>query len=281
MKIKRFYARTMRAALQQVREEQGPDSVILSKQKTADGIEVIAAVDYDEALLHQTSAASSGLQPLAQTPHPAPNLSVAARGNRYTDAYSSQAAASDDAAGSEGDSATAERAAENSDSNADEPPHAEANRKTDKPGDTAQGVADPSSFQAVFDAAAAISPVPEPTGNNERELRTLAAELQALKETVEQQFDALSWDELQRREPRLAEVIRRLELLGIDDALVRSIVARLDPADPQKKVWRNAIALLARQIPIAEQDVCADGGVFAVVGPTGAGKTTSIAKLAA
>ncbi|MEM8769459.1 MAG: flagellar biosynthesis protein FlhF, partial [Pseudomonadota bacterium] len=98
---------------------------------------------------------------------------------------------------------------------------------------------------------------------------------------VEQQFDALSWDELQRREPRLAEVIRRLELLGIDDALVRSIVARLDPADPQKKVWRNAIALLARQIPIAEQDVCADGGVFAVVGPTGAGKTTSIAKLAA
>ena len=45
----------MRDALQQVREEQGPDSVILSKQRIGDGIEVIAAVDYDEALLHQSN----------------------------------------------------------------------------------------------------------------------------------------------------------------------------------------------------------------------------------
>ena len=39
MKIKRFHATTMRAALQQVREEQGPDAVILSKRRLGDGIE--------------------------------------------------------------------------------------------------------------------------------------------------------------------------------------------------------------------------------------------------
>src|SRR5580700_3711309 len=50
MKIKRYMAESMRAALAQVRVEQGPDAVILSSRRVAEGIEVIAAVDYDEAL---------------------------------------------------------------------------------------------------------------------------------------------------------------------------------------------------------------------------------------
>ena len=50
MKIKRYMAASMRAALGQVRAEQGPDAVILSSRRVDEGIEVIAAVDYDEAL---------------------------------------------------------------------------------------------------------------------------------------------------------------------------------------------------------------------------------------
>src|SRR5580692_6448751 len=50
MKIKRYTAVSMRAALAQVRAEQGPDAVILSSRRSEEGIEVIAAIDYDEAL---------------------------------------------------------------------------------------------------------------------------------------------------------------------------------------------------------------------------------------
>src|ERR1700732_5509160 len=50
MKIKRYTAVSMRAALALVRAEQGPDAVILSSRRGDEGIEVIAAVDYDEAL---------------------------------------------------------------------------------------------------------------------------------------------------------------------------------------------------------------------------------------
>ena len=50
MKIKRYTAPSMRAALALVRAEQGPDAVILSSRRSEEGIEVIAAVDYDEAL---------------------------------------------------------------------------------------------------------------------------------------------------------------------------------------------------------------------------------------
>src|ERR1700736_3567787 len=50
MKIKRYMAASMRAALAQVRTEQGPDALILPSRRVEEGIEVIAAVDYDEAL---------------------------------------------------------------------------------------------------------------------------------------------------------------------------------------------------------------------------------------
>src|SRR6185312_12950713 len=50
MKIKRYTAASMRAALALVRAEQGPDAVILSSRRSEEGIEVIAAMDYDEGL---------------------------------------------------------------------------------------------------------------------------------------------------------------------------------------------------------------------------------------
>ena len=63
MRIKRFIAPDMRTALRMVRDEQGPDAVILSNRTTADGIEVVAATDYDEALVAQAlRAAAPGLE---------------------------------------------------------------------------------------------------------------------------------------------------------------------------------------------------------------------------
>ena len=55
MRIKRFTAPDMRTALRMVRDEQGPDAVILSSRQVAEGgVEVVAATDYDEALVQQT-----------------------------------------------------------------------------------------------------------------------------------------------------------------------------------------------------------------------------------
>ena len=64
MKIKRFLASDMRQAMRDVRAEQGADAVILSTRRLEDGIEIIAAVDYDESLMRE--AARHG------TPTPAP-----------------------------------------------------------------------------------------------------------------------------------------------------------------------------------------------------------------
>src|ERR1700733_6003797 len=69
MKIKRYTAVTMRAALALVRAEQGPDAVILSSRRGEDGIEVIAAVDYDEALF--ADARRQRMAPINPMPPPA------------------------------------------------------------------------------------------------------------------------------------------------------------------------------------------------------------------
>ena len=55
MKIKRFVAADMRQAMREVREEQGPEAVILSTRRLPEGIEVIAAIDYDEALVREAA----------------------------------------------------------------------------------------------------------------------------------------------------------------------------------------------------------------------------------
>jgi flagellar biosynthesis protein FlhF len=69
MKIRRYMAKDMRQALNQVREAQGPDAVILSSRRTEDGVEVVAAVDFEaetviqnavaEALPHSTNNATA------------------------------------------------------------------------------------------------------------------------------------------------------------------------------------------------------------------------------
>ena len=79
MKIKRFVAPDMRTAFAMVRQEHGPDAVILSNRVTEDGVEIVAASNYDEALVKHTldamrpAAPSTPLHPrLVDRPLPAP-----------------------------------------------------------------------------------------------------------------------------------------------------------------------------------------------------------------
>ena len=64
MKIKRYTDKDMRQVLRRVREDQGPDAVILSNRRVDDGIEVIAAIDYDEALVRHALGTTEDSAPV-------------------------------------------------------------------------------------------------------------------------------------------------------------------------------------------------------------------------
>ncbi len=59
MKIKTYTARHMKGALQQIRDEQGPDAVILSSRHFAGGVEVAVAVEPEEVALAEMAPAVS------------------------------------------------------------------------------------------------------------------------------------------------------------------------------------------------------------------------------
>ena len=63
MKIKRYFAKDMRQAIREIREEQGPDAVILSNRRVNNGIEIIAAIDYDESIFNEMAYQKSPQKP--------------------------------------------------------------------------------------------------------------------------------------------------------------------------------------------------------------------------
>lgn len=64
MKMKRYVSADMRSALRAVREEQGPDAVILSTRSCREGVEVCAAVDLELAAEQGSLAETAALKQL-------------------------------------------------------------------------------------------------------------------------------------------------------------------------------------------------------------------------
>ena len=64
-------------------------------------------------------------------------------------------------------------------------------------------------------------------------------------------------------------------------ALARSVAEDADKSEDFEHNWRQALGWLAHHVPVTGDDIIDHGGVVALVGPTGVGKTTTVAKLAA
>lgn len=109
----------------------------------------------------------------------------------------------------------------------------------------------------------------------------MQAELRSLRQLLESQLATLAWNDLTRRAPVQAEVLRGLTQLGLANDLAASIIADLPPRLDFTRAQHRARALLTQKLPIAEDRWLARGGRVAFVGPTGVGKSTAIAKLAA
>lgn len=118
-------------------------------------------------------------------------------------------------------------------------------------------------------------------GQNSEALASVAGEMQSLRSLLEGQLADLTFTDAERRNPVKATVWRNVMNLGFSPALVRKLLEHLPPQLDAGNAMRWARAALARNIAVGGEDIVERGGVFALVGPTGVGKTTTIAKLAA
>jgi flagellar biosynthesis protein FlhF len=106
-------------------------------------------------------------------------------------------------------------------------------------------------------------------------------ELRTLRRMLETQLATLAWNDLSRRAPVQTELLKHLTVLGLAQDLSAELVAQMPGRMELSEANRLALALMARRIVVAEERWLDAGGMVALVGPTGVGKTTLMAKLAA
>ncbi len=106
-------------------------------------------------------------------------------------------------------------------------------------------------------------------------------ELRSLRRMLETQLATLAWNDLSRRAPIQAELLKQLTELGIAHDLAGELVSQLPSRLELAEAHRLALALMSRRIAVVQERWMDSGGMVALVGATGVGKTTLLAKLAA
>ncbi|MGL4734489.1 MAG: flagellar biosynthesis protein FlhF [Enterovibrio sp.] len=116
---------------------------------------------------------------------------------------------------------------------------------------------------------------------NSVEIDGMRQEISAIRDLLEHQLAGLMWQEVERKEPLRAMLIKRLERLGFSPALVDQLAGYIPENLSPREAWDELLTIISDQIITAEDNLLEEGGVIALLGPTGVGKTTTIAKLAA
>jgi flagellar biosynthesis protein FlhF len=276
MNVKKFTAATSREALRKVRDALGPDAVILSNRPVDGVVEILALDNDDVASLAAPAPASDMAQPQPRLdlnafdgspglreppqrrpPPPPRNRSTPAAARPRRNLPSGFAG------------------------------RARRRRRTEFAPNTATPTAAPRSLSPAFDMAAMTSmmsaAIAQAKESAAAEMSGMMSELRAMRGMMETQLAELSWGNTQQREPQKAVVLREMLAAGFS----ASAVALPDRQDAGRQGCRRSDALDQDRAGAQphhhgrRRHLLDKGGVFALVGPTGVGKTTTTAKLAA
>lgn len=256
MKIKRYFAPDIKQAIRMVREEQGPDAVILSNRKVDGGVEIVAAKDFDEHAMMEQLPGASGQAGKTAAANPARTES-----QRRADEVFREALGTAQAGGG---------------FSTPTPPTPPAPARP-----TAAKTAAP------MPRRNAAPPPPAKTGGGEidfaatKALLALQKEMRQMRRMMDSHFSETAWESTAARAPTRLDILRRLSARGFTKNLSLQLANRLGGCEDLDIAWQSCRDLLASQLPVAEDNLLEYGGIAALVGPTGVGKTTTVAKLAA
>ena len=312
MLVKKFFGATTRDALRQVRDELGPDALILSNRQVAGGgIEIMAVADADVAALTSiqtvaappkpaTRAAQNGARLInsAQQAPAAPNISKAlARSYAIPDdaqeptlddvPYEIPSVLRSNRQPKPAAPAARPEVAFSDYINRVEP--AEAPRREPEMAAPARPTAPPPRRPAVAERPLPTfsfedeSAKPAAPAADQAAMQDIAREIRMLRGLLESQMAGMAWGELSKHTPEKLEVLRLLLGAGFCAALSRQLIDKMPAGMSLDTGVKWVKAALTHNLPTvsAKDDIVERGGVYALIGPTGVGKTTTVAKLAA
>lgn len=282
MNIQRFTGATSREALAKARNTFGEGTLILSNRQTAMGVEVMATTEDSvsgldtqarpvastRALAAPSVAASSGAKPLATT-HAQVEQDTAQMAmstlsfqdyvrERMLRRRQTESPVEPQDAGL--GAATA--------------PSVATPRAKVTPG--AQG-ADVGAGARLTRRAASVSGSHDTVG-----ARSIADELQSMRDLIEDRFNTFAWLGQARQDPIQANLMLKLVRAGYSANLARAILERMPEALAVPEAMQWMMEAIRRNLRTGDDDMplYQEGGIFALVGATGVGKTTTAAKLA-
>ncbi len=106
-------------------------------------------------------------------------------------------------------------------------------------------------------------------------------EMSSIRELLEHQISGLMWQDMAQKDPARAMLVNRLMSLGMSEQVSDQIAGYIPAQKNDQDTWQLAKKFISQQINTTNNDIIHRGGVVSLVGPTGVGKTTTIAKLAA
>lgn len=146
---------------------------------------------------------------------------------------------------------------------------------------TAPAMQDFTTLLATLQSARPATPVPAPVAAPAVDAQ-LGEELRSMRHLLEWQVSRLAWNDLTRRAPAHAQLLKELTELGLAAPLAQQLVSQVPLEEfSVEDARRRVLAQLSRRIAVTGDALLDEGGRIALVGPTGVGKTTLIAKLAA
>jgi flagellar biosynthesis protein FlhF len=312
MSVQRFVGKSSRAVLKDVRTALGDDAVILSNRTSASGVEVLAIGAHDmdhlvENAAQPRPARTMSAAPAARTTGAAPtnmsrpsqSASVGPAAPETFESYLKRAhggashhaipAAARPGQVSRGHAAAAAAAAAEYESifsaQMDDPvpvpgmPGMHAAHTIDTPAPARaerRDTREPSLLERATSAPApsATKPAVDPA---------VMAELKSMRGMLQDQLAQMAWTDLTRKSPVQAKLLARMIQSGFSPVLARAVIERL-PGDTKEHIaseWLTKALIQNLICARSGEDMIERGGIYALVGPTGVGKTTTAAKLAA
>lgn len=298
--VKRFTAPTMRRALQMVREELGPEAVILSSQRTGKGVEVVTSLEPDFPTRGIDVRREFGRNFDADLDRPLPSDSAwraQAGVEQAAMTYGARAEINGSDRSPEELAREIERARERMLA------ARRQERDAEKPSAGGRSVAEtyggaqsyredhPGRENRHSQNRHAQNHNDWDTGvhaDDDQRLEALQSELADMRLLLEQQLWRMSNNASQTNMPQQVSlpagyslVEDHLARLGLCENLANELLSSIPSQSRPSHAWRDCMSTLSRRVPVVKDDLIGKGGIFAFVGPTGVGKTTTIAKLAA
>ena len=289
MNIKRFHAATSREALAKARMAFGDGTLILSNRPTPTGVEVVATAEDTLSALdqaHEAAQAAAAPRALPSAPRPAarPATRPAPVETTPVEEDATQLAMSTLSFQDYVRERMLRRRHEATNGHGDETQGGAPLFEPRPAPAAAPAPAARATHAAPFTApparprAAAPSPVAAQPAS-----KGIVDELQAMKEMIEERFNTLAWLGQAKQDPIQSNLMLKLIRSGYSPALARAVLERLPEDIGAAESVRWLMEVLERNLKTDARtpSLFEQGGIYALVGATGVGKTTTAAKLAA